>query len=357
MLKVLYGVQGMGNGHIARARAMSEHLKKENFQVDYLFSGRAFSKYFEMESFGQYQVRRGLSFSTNKGKVSYVKTLLNNNIFQFYLDVNRLNLSGYDLVLNDFEPVSAWAAKQQNIPSISLSHQNVFRYKVPQKEIGWIDKAILRYFAPANHYLGFHWYHFDQPILPPIVHTGSLSKCEEPFVLVYLPFENVRDIKELLSRFSNQSFLCYHPDILNAYSVDNIQWCSLGFEAFKRDLSRCQGVIANGGFELASEALLFGKKLLLKPLYGQFEQVSNVATLEALGLASSMDILDPSSVRLWLDKPQNSSIYYPDVAKEVVRWIKYGNWDDKSSLVERLWQQVDFPAFAHNSITSSFSFL
>lgn len=356
-MKILYGVQGMGNGHIARARAMSQHLKKESFQVDYLFSGRAFSKYFDMESFGQYQMRRGLSFSTNRGQVSYAKTLLHNNMFQFYLDVNCLDLSGYDLVLHDFEPISAWAARRQNIPSISLCHQNAFRYKVPQKELSWFDKVILRYFTPANHYLGLHWHHFEQPILPPIVQKGLLPKCEEPFFLVYLPFESLQDIKGLLSRFSNQSFLCYHPDIMKAHSVNNIQWCPPSFDAFKRDLSCCQGVIANGGFELASEALLFGKKLLLKPLSGQFEQVSNVATLEAMGLASSMEILDPSIVRLWLDKPQNSRIYYPDVAKEIVSWIKHGDWDDKHSLVERLWQQVDFPVVTHHSTPSSISFL
>ena len=103
--------------------------------------------------------------------------------------------------------------------------------------------------------------------------------------------------------------------------------------------------------------LLFGKKLLLKPLLGQFEQMSNVATLEALGLASSMEILDPSIVRLWLKKPKNFGIYYPDVAKEIVSWIKHGNWDDKDPLVERLWQQVDFPAVTHNSLLSSYSVL
>ena len=94
-MKILYGVQAMGNGHIARARAMSQHLKKENFQVDYLFSGRAFSGYFDMAPFGQYQMRRGLSFFTTKGKVSYVKTLLKNNICQFYNVYSLIDMLKY----------------------------------------------------------------------------------------------------------------------------------------------------------------------------------------------------------------------------------------------------------------------
>ena len=57
----------------------------------------------------------------------YAKTALSNNLVQFCKEVKQLDLSSYDLVLNDFEPVTAWAAKQQNKPSIGISHQNAFR--------------------------------------------------------------------------------------------------------------------------------------------------------------------------------------------------------------------------------------
>lgn len=40
-MKILYGVQGTGNGHIARARAMSKAFESHDVQVDFLFSGRA----------------------------------------------------------------------------------------------------------------------------------------------------------------------------------------------------------------------------------------------------------------------------------------------------------------------------
>ncbi|HFF2915998.1 TPA: glycosyltransferase family protein, partial [Vibrio cholerae] len=39
-MKILYGVQGTGNGHIARSRAMCAALKQQQVDVDYLFSGR-----------------------------------------------------------------------------------------------------------------------------------------------------------------------------------------------------------------------------------------------------------------------------------------------------------------------------
>jgi len=345
-LKILYGVQGTGNGHIARARAMSHAFKNTDAEVDFLFSGRDARKYFSMENFGDYQVRRGLTFEFNKGQVDYVQTALNNSPLQVMREVRDLDLSGYDLILNDFEPVSAWAAKRQKKKIIGISHQNAFRYPVPLKGASWLDKQIMQRFAPADHYLGLHWYHFDQPILPPIVSTTEQDMLNQDFILVYLPFESVDQVCELLFRFVNQSFICYHPEVIEPELVENVELRPLCHSNFQYHLHRCAGVIANGGFELPSEALSLGKKLLLKPLHGQFEQQSNVATLETLGLASAMEFLDASCVRKWLDEKQAERVVYPNVAQAIVEWVLQGNWDNPQQLSDSLWQQVDFPSYA-----------
>ncbi|MCG9684558.1 glycosyltransferase [Vibrio sp. Isolate23] len=347
-MRILYGVQGTGNGHIARARAMSYALKKRGIEVEFLFSGRAADKYFSMEAFGDYQTRRGLTFVTENGQVSYQKTCFSNNLLAFYQEVKQLDLNHFDLVLNDFEPVSAWAAKMQGKASISISHQNAFRYSVPLRGASWLDKKIVKYFAPAQHHIGLHWYHFDQPILPPIVHTHKEHVVGEDFVLVYLPFESIHDIAELLLRFSQQRFVCFHPEVMEEQIVDNVHYLPLSFQGFQYSLNRCNGVIANGGFELPSEALTLGKKLLLKPLSGQFEQMSNVATLEELGLASCMEMLDASVVRRWLDEEQAESVSYPDVADAIADWLLKGDWENKMELTQSLWDKVDFPSYVTN---------
>lgn len=347
-MKILYGVQGTGNGHIARARAMCAALKEKNVEVDFLFSGRKAEQYFAMQVFGDYQTRRGLTFVTEKGKVNYRQTMMQNSVIEFCKEISALDLSSYDLVLNDFEPVSAWAAKRQNKKLISISHQNAFRYSVPLKGASWLDKQVIRHFAPSSLYLGLHWHHFNQPILPPIVHTSKEQVDAQPYVLVYLPFECLEDISELLLRFSSQSFVCFHPQITVAQPIDNVQFFPLSLEEFHHYLNRCSGVIANGGFELPSEALTLGKKLLLKPLSGQFEQLSNVATLESLGLASSMEILDASIVRNWLNEAPGESVEYPDVARAIVEWLLQGEWENTEKLASQLWSQVDFPSYAFN---------
>ncbi|MCL9775153.1 MJ1255/VC2487 family glycosyltransferase [Vibrio methylphosphonaticus] len=344
-MKILYGVQGTGNGHIARARAMSEALRTHDVEVDFLFSGRDKEKYFSMEQFGQYETRRGFSFVTKNGKVDYLQTATDNNILHFMQETRSLDVSHYDLVVNDFEPISAWAAKRQKVPTVSISHQNAFRFDVPQKGSNWLDSQIIQHFAPSDHQLGLHWYHFDQPILPPIVHTQSHEVTSDEMVLVYLPFESLDVIIDLLVRFVNQPFVCYHPDIVEMETIENLTMKPLSHQTFQIDLHRCNGVIANGGFELPSEALSLGKKLLVKPLEGQFEQQSNAATLESLGLAHSMDTLNASVVRDWLDEQQAERVVYPDVASEIAQWLMSGEWHCSQSLRQRLWEKVDFPSY------------
>ena len=104
-MKILYGVQGTGNGHITRARAMASAFSKANAQVDYFFSGREAGQYFDMAVFNDYQTRQGLTFAIENGHVDKLKTIKNCNLKRFFSDVKNLDLSKYDLVINDFEPV------------------------------------------------------------------------------------------------------------------------------------------------------------------------------------------------------------------------------------------------------------
>ncbi|WP_454441229.1 MJ1255/VC2487 family glycosyltransferase [Vibrio bathopelagicus] len=349
-MKILYGVQGTGNGHIARARAMAVAFRQHNIDVDFLFSGRDENKYFSMEEFGNYQTRHGLTFYSEEGKVKYSKTVIKNSMWRFLKEMKQIDLTPYDLVLNDFEPVTAWAAKRQGVPCIGISHQNAFRYDVPKEGGNWIEHSVIQHFAPTEHAIGLHWYHFEQPILPPIVHTLSRhsSNMEEPinFTLVYLPFEDLEAISELLMKFISHNFVCYHPNVIEQSRVENIEFKPLSHAGFQFDLNQCLGVVANGGFELPSEALTLGKKLLLKPLEGQFEQQSNVATLEALGLAQTMSFLDAATLREWLNEKQAEVVTYPDVASAIAEWVLAGNWSNQEDLRKQLWDKVDFPSYA-----------
>ncbi|WP_281213762.1 MJ1255/VC2487 family glycosyltransferase [Shewanella insulae] len=342
-MRILYGVQGTGNGHLSRARIMAKALKNQRVDVDFFFSGRDSQRYFDMQCFGEYRAQPGLTFATQNGCVSIAKTALQNSLSALVKDVRGLDLSGYDLVLNDYEPVSAWAARIQGVPSIGVSHQAALQYDVPKVGNGWFNQMLLNYFAPVDRSLGCHWHHFGFPLLPPFVEVGEAVAYNSHDILVYLPFESPEDINNLLKEFGEYRFHVFHGSGAPKDCADNLIWSGFSREGFKAKLAQCGGVIASAGFELASEALTLGKKLLVKPLHGQFEQLSNVAALELLGAAESMKWLDPAAVKRWLRASRPEPIAYPQVGDALVSWLKQGNWHQGEQLCQELWQQVELP--------------
>jgi uncharacterized protein (TIGR00661 family) len=331
---------------------MALAFTKAGATVDFLFSGRGSDAYFSMEAFGEYQSRCGLTFKSHHGKIDVWQTAKQAQPRQLLKEISELDVSGYDLVMNDFEPVTAWAARQQQVPCLGLSHQNSFRYDVPAAPRSWLDQLLVRYFAPCDQHIGLHWHHFNQPLLPPIVHlntpvTGQ-PQSAPPRVLVYLPFEDLMHITALLQALPEQQFVCYHPSQQQQVQLGNVCLKPLSHQQFLQDLHQCQAVISNAGFELPSEAMALGKKILVKPLAGQFEQQSNAATLHQLGLASQMPQLELEIIRQWLAKAPAQPVVYPCVASALVDWILNGHWQQPGSLAglsKKLWAEVSFPAY------------
>lgn len=355
-MKILFGVQGTGNGHITRARILAKAFaKRKDVEVDFVFSGRATEQYFDMQDFADYRTYSGLTFVTKKGAIDYFQTAKNLNVSRFYRDVKSLDLTAYDLILNDFEPVSAWAAKCQKKPSITISHQAAFVHPTPLKGVGVLDKLLTRYFAPADIKLGVHWYHFGCPILPPFIDAEESKKATDKSILVYLPFEDVEQVQTILETFAEYDFICFHPAIKQAYMTENVIWHPTSKVPFKSALTRCRGVIANAGFEMASECLHLNKNMLLKPLAGQFEQLSNAFTLEDLGLCQLMRTLDVEVIEQWLQTETNTEVRFLSDPNILIDWIVKKQWSDTKGLCASLWQQVSFSPKVQQSLNQLYN--
>lgn len=343
-MKILYGVQGTGNGHISRARAMSPALAAQGLDVDYLFSGRPAERYFDMEPFGNFRLRHGMSFVVKNGRIDRINTLKKANPWRFINEVRNLDLSDYDLVLTDFEPVTAWAAKLAGKRCIGISRQYAFCYDIPKVPSG-IGQLVFSYYAPAEIKLGCHWDSFGEPILPPIIETNPwIRDIQSNLILVYLPFEDLPALVSEFNRLPHTHFEIYHPDAIENKQFDNVSVFKPARHAFQQSMSRCSGVIGNAGFELASEALHMGCPLLVKPLKGQVEQLSNVMNLKLLGLADSINKIDSEAINQWLENKKPVQVLYPDVASELAKWIAHESTDRPTATVHdlstRIWSQV-----------------
>lgn len=339
-MKILYGVQGTGNGHITRARALAVEFEALGVEVDYLFSGRAAKDYFDMECFGEYRALTGLSFVAKDGRVSFYETYKNAQLWRFMKDVKALDLSDYDLILTDFEPISAWAAKRQGKPCLGVGHQYAFHYDIPKYQGDGLGAWILSRFTPVTQSVGVHWHHFGKPILPPIIqHHLDSEPAHDDQVLVYLPFENSEEVLEWLEAVPNYHFRMHCKDI-EPGQYGNVRVYPFSRELFQKNLRECKSVLCNAGFELNSEALHLGRRILVKPLHGQVEQLSNVVALQQLGFAQTCDWLDANTISQWLEQAKVVKVVFPNVAQAIAQWIAEGAEQPLESLSHSLWHQV-----------------
>ncbi len=345
-MKILYGVQGTGNGHISRARKMAAHFRARGADVTWLFSGRERDRLFDMEVFGDFEHRTGLTMSMQAGRLSYRQTVAEAKPLRFLRDVATLDLAPYDLVVTDFEPVTAWAAKLRGKPSIGIGHQYVFAHPVPRNPGNPLANGVLRWFAPATIAIGLHWHHFDCDILPPIIDTRLAPTGERSHTLVYLPFEDQAAITALLHRFPEQRFVQYAPSLSDNIR-GNVVLRNTSLHGFRSDLVAATGVICNAGFELVSEALHLGLPVLVKPVHGQIEQLSNARALAQLGWGTAVNNLTESILAAWLAERTAVQVRYPDVAAALVDWLLSGEWNSHHALWETLWDCTRGPVSPH----------
>ena len=339
-MKILYGVQGTGNGHITRARAMAAEMALADIQVDFVFSGRPVADYFDMEVFGDYRTFQGLSFVARNGALDLMATCRHAKLMTLFRDVRRLDTRGYDLVMTDFEPIVAWAARRQGTPCLGFGHQYAFHYDIPRYKKNWVAQWIMANFAPATTALGAHWHHFGYPILPPLIHnqiTANMANSNQ--VLVYLPFENSEAVMDWLEGVPDYQFRLHCKDIEPGI-YGHVEVFPFARASFQENLSQCESVLCNAGFELNSEALQLGRRILVKPLTGQIEQHSNAIALELLGLAETTDELNSEVICNWLETSQVKQVSYPNVAREVVSWLQTNDGTSIEDLCNGLWKQT-----------------
>lgn len=341
-MKILYGVQATGNGHINRSREVVSALKKAGHSVSVIFSGRDPRRLWDVDAFQPYSAYKGLTFEVSRGRVDYIKTLKKSGPLRFIRDLHGVNPASFNLVITDFEPLSAWFAKRHGIPSIGLGRQYAFRYPIPRPRGNILARIILKLFAPARYSIGLHYHHFNQPILPPIISnlTNEGIRDDQEKILVYLPFEEDGDVRRLLEPFREFHFF-YYTSIDKPFRDKHISFLPFSRAGFVEDLKRCSGVICNAGFTLTSEALHLGKKLLVRPLAGQMEQASNALALQQLHLGTVMWSLDKPAVEKWLAYPPAQPLNYPDSVRDIVKWIGEGMWYSTRELVRRVWSAAD----------------
>jgi uncharacterized protein (TIGR00661 family) len=285
--RILYGIQGTGNGHIVRSIDIIKRLARVA-DIDILISGD------QCDIKCPYPVKyafSGIQFAFGKtGGIDYRRSVSKLRFIKTVKDILSIPIK-YDLVISDFEPVSAYYARVRGVFSIAVSHQAaLFQPGVPMPpKRSKFFEAVIRLYAPCDEMIAIHFREYNSNIVEPVIREaireateGNVEPNEDQY-LAYLPAFNHEELARVLAR-TNKKWAIFSKWYKGApRKFGNIEIYQAGQGDFALKFAESFGILSNAGFETNAEALFMGKKLLVMPMRGQYEQACNAAALKELG--------------------------------------------------------------------------
>lgn len=322
-MKILYGVQGTGNGHFSRASAITPVLKSVG-EVDILVSGSQFDIHLPFKV--KYRCP-GIGFNFgSQGGIDIPGTLKSQRPFKFTRDVFQLPVEQYDLVISDFEPVTSWACKLKGKHCIGLSHQAAFlSSNTPRPERrSLLSEGVLKNYAPCSQWLGFHFESYDENIFTPVIRDciREVELSEEDHVVVYLPAYGSRQLLSFFEQIKGIRWKIYVKGRYNVCHHDHISLMPVGHPEWANDVASASGIIMGAGFEGPSEMLYLGKKLMVIPMNGQYEQLCNAEALSRMGIPVIYQLNGAvQAIEDWLSNGRAIQRHYAFKTDEVVERV------------------------------------
>lgn len=256
-----------------------------------------------------------------------MKTFQKNSSKDVIKEIKNFPVEKYDLIVNDFEPISAWAARKKEVPVISLSHQSALLSKKSPRPrvIDPFGEWILHNYAPVKKYVGFHFEEYDKNIFTPVIRSAirDAKVLNKGHYTVYLPaYDDKKLVQRLLKGprvkwhiFSKHTKTPYHVGMISVFPVSGVD--------FVESVVTSEGVLCGAGFETPAEVLHMNKKLMVVPMKAQYEQHCNAAALKKLGVPILKKVKKKSIKKItkWIEDSKPLDISFPDVTADAVKAV------------------------------------
>jgi len=294
-MRILFGVAGEGSGHAARAEVITSYLTSKGHEIKIITYHQGL-KYLPPE----FDVEEifGLRFFHKEDRVDYPTTILESikktpEATKSLARVRELvNSFKPDIIITDFEPLSALCAHLSKIPLISIDNQHILTHGKIEYEKRWmhdyyITKTGVSAMAfKADAYILTSFFDFDLLTdnvyrIPPILRQEVLEHKSSNLghILVYSTISDINQVVDILKKASER-FIIYGP---NEDKLEgNCTFKKFSKSGFLNDVATSKAIIGSAGLSLMTEALYLEKPYLALPVKRRFEQLLNSYYLKKL---------------------------------------------------------------------------
>jgi uncharacterized protein (TIGR00661 family) len=332
MPKILWGVCGIGHGHTFRQIPLIDHFaaRAQVLIFGYGESYDTLSARYAGNDNVQIERVAVPFYVGNQSGIDFAATAAHpNNQNVDFTGINtaalataQISLGKPDLVISDYEPISAQYAYMQGAKLVTVDQQSKYLTGQFAKELhgtGFADEvARLRMFFPAaTERLASSFFNVAQrdgaaenvTLCPPVLgdRIMGLTRTPDPAgktILMYLsaqkPFGQSMD--EIAQVCASQPDVTFHLFGKNVPDVDapNMRIYKHGDPRFFDVLAQCNGIVSTAGHTLLSEAMHLGIPVYAIPL-DLYEQQMNAAVIDYNGFGLRHDRFDAATLKLFTD--------------------------------------------------------
>ncbi len=335
MKKILFGITGIGFGHTYRQMPLVEHFLEKGDKVAifaYDESLVIFQKQFaDVKNIKVVEVAvpffaggpTGLDFRTASTMAYNTKDFYVTN-FKAWAEAKEF-VGKPDLVISDYDPVSAQYAYSQNSPLVTYDQQSKYLVGDFPENIsgtGFADEVerLHMFFPKVSARIASSFFNFEKinngdevSIFPPTINktllnsTMGANKTKENKVLVHIskaksfnqPLSEIFDVFNSAADFKFYVFT--EPSQVKEYSnkFKNINFFEHDTDTFHKLLPECSAVVSSAGHSLISEALYLNTPLMLVPI-STYEQYMNAKKVEEGGFGVSVEKITSENLKSFL---------------------------------------------------------
>lgn len=363
---ILWGVCGIGAGHVYRQLPLIAHFTQANKIMIFAY-GKAFdvlqTHYRECPNVKIEKVavpyyvgtKQGLDFAASAAHPANQDIDFTSINMQAMCKAQEF-LETPDLVVSDYEPISAQFAYAYNAPLVTIDQQSKYLMGDFLRELngtGFKDEEqrLQMFFPKAEMRLACSFFDVSRrsdtaqrvDIMPPVLRQDIVglqrNVSRQPSFVVYMSAQNfggqdMHDIAALCGAFPDVSFTLFgrgarEYDAAKAAATLPQNVSVPKADQFTQYLAECHGIISTAGHGLLSEAMYLGLPVLALPL-PLYEQQMNAKIIADNQFGMAVETLDTEAMRDFI----RQSVVYARTIKNDKTVLMRG--DGTASIIKRL---------------------
>jgi len=300
-MRIVYGVQSTGRGHLARFAALKPLLDAGGHELLVIISGRDEPPRFFLEAVGSSRYERMSGYKmvedgaggiskrgTAKAFITHMPDLLS-SLYQ----AHKL-ISAFDphLIISDFDPITGSPMVAPSCFKVGIGNWAIARQRGTEHLPGMrmerfnTNLAVKLCTSGIDVLLGCNFYPYDENCLPPILRPdiGDVPVRDAGHILVYHSFQGrLESMVEYARSHRDRELIVYGYPVRPADMPENMRFEARA-DRFLADLATCEAYVGTAGFQSVCEAFYLGKKIVVQPIDGHYEQKWNASKVEELGM-------------------------------------------------------------------------